>query len=77
MHGNVWEWCEDHWHDSYDGAPTDGSAWLDISAPGSSRVIRGGGWSGDAVGCRSAIRGYSAPGYRNGSAGFRLVRIGR
>ncbi|MCA2552321.1 MAG: SUMF1/EgtB/PvdO family nonheme iron enzyme, partial [Microcystis sp. M04BS1] len=29
MHGNVWEWCMDDWHDNYDGAPTDGSAWLD------------------------------------------------
>jgi len=31
MHGNVWEWCLDHWHENYDGAPTDGSAWLDQS----------------------------------------------
>ncbi|HAC65819.1 MAG TPA: hypothetical protein DCF68_20385 [Cyanothece sp. UBA12306] len=29
MHGNVWEWCQDDWHDNYDGAPTDGSAWID------------------------------------------------
>jgi formylglycine-generating enzyme required for sulfatase activity len=54
MHGNVFEWCEDGWHDSYDGAPGDGSAW---QAPGSGfRVLRGGCWSGPARWCRSAYR---------------------
>jgi formylglycine-generating enzyme required for sulfatase activity len=77
MHGNVWEWCEDQWHDSYDGAPNDGRAWVDISATGSDRVVRGGGWNGGAVYCRSADRNRVAPGYRNDSAGFRLVRVGR
>jgi formylglycine-generating enzyme required for sulfatase activity len=43
MHGNVWEWCEDIWHDSYKGAPTDGSAWLS-GEDTHSRIIRGGSW---------------------------------
>jgi formylglycine-generating enzyme required for sulfatase activity len=77
MHGNVWEWCEDQWHDSYNGAPIDGSARTDISAPGSYRVIRGGGWSYDAVYCRSASRHWDSPGIRFVNLGFRLVRIGR
>jgi formylglycine-generating enzyme required for sulfatase activity len=77
MHGNVWEWCEDHWHDSYAGAPTDGSAWVDISADGSYRVLRGGGWNILAVLCRSANRGNVAPGYRSGILGFRLLRTYR
>src|SRR5260370_28673928 len=41
MHGNVWEWVEDSWHENYDGAPTDGSAWLRGGDP-SYRVVRGG-----------------------------------
>jgi hypothetical protein len=45
VHGNVWEWCEDAWHDSYVGAPADGSAWLQ-GDDNSSRVVRGGSWSG-------------------------------
>lgn len=44
MHGNVWEWCLDEWHASYDGAPTDGSAWMS-SGDESYRVLRGGSWS--------------------------------
>jgi formylglycine-generating enzyme len=42
MLGNVWEWCEDGWHGSYQGAPTDGAAW---TAEGSIRVFRGGSWA--------------------------------
>ncbi|NOT60537.1 MAG: SUMF1/EgtB/PvdO family nonheme iron enzyme [Acidobacteria bacterium] len=56
MHGNVWEWCQDQWHDSYNNAPSDGRPWEDISVPGSNRVYRGGGWNGGAVYCRSANR---------------------
>ena len=55
MHGNVWEWCEDHWHDNYNGAPDDGSAWLD-KGEGALRVMRGGSWNGGAEDCRTAFR---------------------
>ncbi|MEZ5579198.1 MAG: SUMF1/EgtB/PvdO family nonheme iron enzyme [Candidatus Competibacteraceae bacterium] len=47
MHGDVWEWCQDHWHDSYQGAPTDGSAWEGHTA-GADRVRRGRSWIADA-----------------------------
>jgi formylglycine-generating enzyme required for sulfatase activity len=77
MHGNVWEWCEDNWHGNYDGAPTDGSAWVDISRRASYRVLRGGGWVYDAAFCRSAFRYYYSPGYRYRSLGFRLSRTYR
>jgi formylglycine-generating enzyme required for sulfatase activity len=76
MHGNVWEWCEDNWHNSYNSAPTDGSAWVDISAISSARVFRGGGWYFHDVLCRSADRSYGVPDFRNGYIGFRIVRAG-
>ena len=76
MHGNVWEWCEDDWHGSYQGAPTDGSAWIDANR-GLGRVLRGGGWDRNAVDCRSAGRGRNVPGVRRDDLGFRLLRIGR
>jgi prolyl-tRNA editing enzyme YbaK/EbsC (Cys-tRNA(Pro) deacylase) len=59
MHGNVDEWCEDRWHNDYEGAPDDGSAWVDGSSP--NRVRRGGCWSDPAGGCRSAIRHWGHP----------------
>jgi formylglycine-generating enzyme required for sulfatase activity len=43
VHGNVWEWCEDTWHDTYAGAPTDGSAWVSQGTKGGC-VVRGGSW---------------------------------
>ena len=56
MHGNVWEWCEDDWHDSYDGnPPLDGSAWKSENE-GSTKILRGGSWYGNPWYCRSASR---------------------
>jgi formylglycine-generating enzyme required for sulfatase activity len=72
MSGNVWEWCEDDWHGNYQGAPTDGRAWVD-SPRGSYRVFRGGGWFGTAEDCRAANRDGYAPTYRDGNVGFRLA----
>jgi len=72
MSGNLGEWCEDDWHGSYTGAPSNGSAW--IGAPrGSFRVLRGGGWYDYARDCRSAPRYGGTPGSR-GDFGLRLVR---
>lgn len=73
MHGNVWEWVQDTWHDSYTGAPPDGSAW---EGDGSDRVVRGGTSFNDARDLRSAARCSTAPDYRRGYAlGFRLLGI--
>lgn len=66
MHGNVWEMCEDTWHNSYEGAPTDGSAWTTEGTP--QRVTRGGGYYRTAALCRSAGRYKS---YRAAILGFR------
>ncbi len=77
MHGNVWEWCEDDWHDNYSNASTDGRAWVDSPSRGSARVVRGGGWANYAVGCRSAVRFGYAPGARYYYLGFRLLRTYR
>jgi formylglycine-generating enzyme required for sulfatase activity len=73
MHGNVWEWVEDDYHDNYEGAPNDGRAWIDESR-GANRVIRGGGWDWYAGSCRSAGRQGYEPGRRNYDHGFRLAR---
>jgi formylglycine-generating enzyme required for sulfatase activity len=55
MHGNVWEWCADYWHENYDGAPTDGSAWLSDKKD-AKRLLRGGSWVNFPRNCRSAVR---------------------
>jgi formylglycine-generating enzyme required for sulfatase activity len=75
MLGNVWEWCEDIWHAKYDGAPVDGSAWVDSS--GSIRVIRGGSWSSGPGGVRSALHNAIDPVVRNSDIGLRVVAIAR
>ncbi len=55
MHGNVWEWVEDCWHDSYAGAPADGSAWTKGGECGR-RLLRGGSWYGRPRNLRAAYR---------------------
>lgn len=72
MHGNVWEWCEDVWHENYKGAPLDGSAWLS-GGDSSFRVLRGGSWGSQSYNCRSAYRGLNRPDARSTYNGFRVV----
>jgi formylglycine-generating enzyme required for sulfatase activity len=72
VHGNVWEWCADAWNDSYEGAPTDGSAWL--TGEIFRRVVRGGSWYLYPHYLRSAKRlSYTSTNTYNG-VGFRLAR---
>ena len=73
MHGNVWEWCEDVWHDTYNGAPTDGSAWLQ-GGDASRRVVRGGSWFSNPQVLRAAYRLRSTTVNRCSILGFRLAR---
>jgi formylglycine-generating enzyme required for sulfatase activity len=77
MHGNAWEWCEDYRHDGYNGAPTDGSAWVGISRWASQRVIRSCSLYYSAVDCRSAARTSKLPGDRDIVVGLRLARIAK
>jgi len=74
MHGNVWEWCLDHWHDNYEGAPNDESAWL-TDDKSDRRILRGGSWLSFPRNCRCASRDYDNPGNVNNISliGFRVV----
>ncbi|MGK7939019.1 MAG: SUMF1/EgtB/PvdO family nonheme iron enzyme [Crocosphaera sp.] len=88
MHGNVWEWCQDDFHSNYEGAPTDGSAWIEAqnsntNNPSNSaknnnnkpnKVIRGGSWCDIPLHCRSALRINYNPRDHNYNVGFRVVR---
>lgn len=71
MHGNVFEWCEDTWHESYVGAPTDGSAWVDNSTD--QKVYRGGAWNASAHFSRSAFRYHRPKTSSYYNIGFRLA----
>jgi formylglycine-generating enzyme required for sulfatase activity len=73
VHGNVWEWVEDVWHENYEGAPTDGSAWVQ-GGDASRRVVRGGSWDYDPQNLRAANRNGSSPGSRSDNLGFRVAR---
>ncbi len=82
MHGNVWEWCLDDWHDNYQDAPTDGSAWFDdknndnLSRKSGRAVLRGGSWYSFPDFCRSASRYFFSRAKRDyigNNVGFRVV----
>jgi formylglycine-generating enzyme required for sulfatase activity len=74
LHGNLWEWCQDHWHKNYEGAPTNGSSWLDLDAAENAfRVLRGGSWNINPRFCRSASRFTLTPVNRFYDIGFRVV----
>lgn len=76
MHGNVREWCLDHWHDSYNGAPNDGSAWVDAEAEKNKyRILRGGCWVNNPRHCRCDYRRFDFPDIRAFSIGFRVVSV--
>ena len=72
VHGNVWEWVEDCWNESYAGAPRDGSAWE--SGECGRRVLRGGSWYNNLRYLRSAFRGRNSAGNRYMFIGFRVAR---
>ncbi|MGF1517912.1 MAG: formylglycine-generating enzyme family protein [Nodosilinea sp.] len=72
LHGNVWEWCLDHWHGNYEGAPTDGTAWLTENEE-ARRVRRGGSWFFYPRSCRSACRESYDPANRDSYIGFRIM----
>jgi formylglycine-generating enzyme len=73
MSGNVWEWCEDDWHSSYENAPKNHSnAWVDTPERGSRRVFRGGSWRNTTRYCSVASRDDWQPDFRLDYLGFRL-----
>ncbi|NDJ25679.1 SUMF1/EgtB/PvdO family nonheme iron enzyme [Nostoc sp. B(2019)] len=72
IHGNVWEWCMDHWHDSYKKAPNDGKAWVN-NRDNQLRVIRGGSWNDIPESCRSASRKKARIDEKGSYLGFRVV----
>lgn len=77
MHGNVWEWTQDKWHDNYEGAPDDGTAWENPSgSDDDTRVLRGGSWYFVSVDARSAVRLMNNPVIRGFNFGFRVLCSG-
>ena len=76
VHGNVWEWCEDCWNDSYEDKPhilkQNGGAWT--TGDDKCRVLRGGSWSDKPADIRAAYRGRHSTGNRYNAYGFRVAR---
>jgi len=73
LHGNVWEWCSDHWHANYLDAPSDGTPWLSETNNEQFRVIRGGSWYDLPRFCRCASRYCLPPGRKLNNVGFRIA----
>jgi WD40 repeat protein len=76
MHGNVYEWCVDHWQDNYEGSPQDGSSWIEESIENNNenpKLLRGGSWINNPENCRSASRYWYFPVLSGDSLGFRVV----
>ena len=74
MHGNIWEWCLDHWHENYQDAPSDGRAWI-TAGDERYRLRRGGSWALNLENCRSASRYRSFPDFRFLNIGLRVVKV--
>ena len=72
MHGSVWEWCAEPWHNNYKGAPADGSVW-EAGGDTSYRIARGGSWHDNPDICRCAVRLKLNPASGEDFAGFRVV----
>ena len=72
MTRDSWEWVQDWYHDTYDGAPADGRAWED--PPGTTRVSRVQGWKRRSKDSRANVRDHDLPGFRHGLLGFRVAR---
>ena len=75
MPGNVWEWCEDDWHSNYEGAPSDGNAWVEADRESTERLLRGGSWYNIPVYCRSACRHFTSRDFRINGIGFRVCCV--
>ena len=75
MSGNVWEWCQDWFSDSYYAECNKQGTVVNPQGPagGTYRVLRGGAWNGFQSHARAAFRGDRAPGYRDSGIGFRLA----
>ncbi len=74
IHGNVWEWCQDVYHENYNGAPINGNAW-EQGGDQTRRILRGGAWISSSLMCRSAFRETSVPDKASNAIGFRLIAI--
>ncbi len=72
MHGNIWEWCQDAWHESYKNAPADGTAWIGDN-DNQDKLLRGGSWIGGPGFCRSACRNRESRVNRDHNVGFRVA----
>jgi formylglycine-generating enzyme required for sulfatase activity/predicted ATPase len=81
MHGNVWEWCADDWHDSYKGSPKDSQIWIkdnkNYEDHKSRKLVRGGSWFNSAWNCRSACRSFDYASDQYFCFGFRIVCVVR